>query len=151
MTEPEDIEAALVARLRQDEALRELLAPSPIHDDGTPGVWEAWAPEQQQEPYVTMQGDYAPAGSPWALRTGTVDVHIWDRGPGYGNARKIRDAVVQALDRRTLTSEQTGHSLRVYAGADAPVSDDQPGQVHWLQALDVRYWRQADLEAMTDE
>ena len=86
MAEPVCIEEALIAALRQDAALRELLAPSPLHDDATPGVWEAWAPEQQAEPYLTLVGDYAPAETPWALRTGTVDVHIWDRGPGYGNA-----------------------------------------------------------------
>ena len=149
--EPADVEAALIAALREDGTLQSLLAPSVLHDDATPAVWEVWAPEQQKEPYITLFGDYTAGDSPWALRTGTVDVHIWGRGPGHNEVRKIRDAVVRAVDRRMFFSDRTGHSIRVFAGADSPVSEDEPSQVHWLQALEVRFWRQADLEAMINE
>jgi hypothetical protein len=112
--------------------------------ENQPAVYRTWV-QNVPRPYIALTSSTF-AGPSWETRTGPLNVDIFADGPSTVLLEKIRDDVINALDRTMV--EEDGHYLRYYLAGEGEVPEDQPDVVHWNVQLEVRYLRRAFVEGV---
>lgn len=138
---------AVYEALANDAELTSELEASPL---GGPGIYERWVHPNALKPYIGTEWRFTPS-SFWAKGQAVVTFHIWEDANDTVHAERIRNLIINRLDRERLEADESGTGLNVrlfYNQNDAPLPDpDDPDIVHWPVEFDVHYWRQAFIRA----
>ncbi len=129
--------------LIDDYELASLLASTP---DGQPAIFRNWV-SSHARPYVSIMYQTM-RSSHWAIRRGPLDLDIFADGPSTVRAEQIRDRIVFVLDRLIVPSMNSPDLLRLYLNTDGEVPTASPEVAHWNVQFEVRFYRQAFVEAL---
>jgi hypothetical protein len=114
---------------------------------GAVSLHPVWAPQDTPFPYLVHT--LRPAeGWTWGMQDSGYELNIWDEARNAGRALEVRGRIITLLDQKSLAVAEAS-AVRLFKQFDQAIPDDTPDIWRWQLTFALRYFRKAEVAAIT--
>jgi hypothetical protein len=145
------VQQVIYDRLVNWQGLTDLLTNS-IINSARPAVYDFWAPEDTEMPYVNMTLDLPGDNVDLYKVNGSLSIDIFVTDRDTLKAEEILREVRKALLSGDYSKSPRDGTIRIYPapGGSGFVPEDKPEIVHYSASFDVIYWDAELIETITE-
>jgi hypothetical protein len=136
------IESIIISTLAADTALAAILTTY----EGAPAIFSEEAPENAEEPNVTISLTRANGPDP-TIQLFTLNVDYWDYGKSRADSRTAAERIEFVLDRADLEHARYS-SIRCFFASGGPLTETNPRAIHYNLQFEVRAFRKKWMEQL---
>lgn len=142
---------AIYRKLAEDPQLNILLARSTIPGaEGSPAIYEHWAGENTDFPYINITWTFGNSERHWIKRQGLVTFDIFTGNGDSTETETIQRRIIELLDHRQTTDPTDGY-IETYLDSESDIPEETTDVVHWNLDFRVDHWRQGFIENLEKE
>lgn len=134
---------AIYQQLASDSVLTAMLAEKPREIGIGPAIYETWAPQNAEMPYINLSFSFSP-GQDLAKRTGMLLVDIFTDGYDTRTTEAIQRRIIELLDIQIINDAEDG-PIRLYLANENEIPEPEESISHWNVSFTVIYFRKSFL------
>jgi len=109
----------------------------------TVSLYPQWMPADTPKPYIVQMVEMIATDAPFALRSGSLTLHLWDDSTNADKILEMRNRIMELLENKMFSTSDV--NCRCWLYSDGFVTDE-PDIWHFVIVFALRIYKSSEAE-----